>query len=540
MGSVVRILTCGIVAFLMISPDLFGVSHTLAQTKASGPAPQYGGTYRRPLGNNPSTLDPAILSDTDGITVAQQIFDGLVQYDGSLNIIPAIAHDWKASRDGLNWTFSLRKGVKFHHGRNLVAEDVIYSFTRTLDPRLNSKAAEIFAKVKGARDFAEGRAKTVAGFRAVDDYTLEITLTESSGPLVAALAIGYAKIVPREVVEAAGADFGRRPVGTGPFKLVEWKRDSVIQLEANRDYYAGRPFLERLEYHIFPGQKFDQMYESFRKQELEDSPIPTPELETARKERGLQFVSRSILGVRFFGIDTTKEPLANRLVRQAFNYAIDRELLVQEIYKGRYKSGHTFLPPGTFGYDPKYNPYPFDPERARTLLTKAGFPGGKGLPLIQMWSNPRSAIVEREHELIRRQLAEVGIRVEFQYNTNWPEFRARAEEGKFPIFRWGWVADVPEPDIFLHSLFHSKGRTNLTRYQNPRVDRALDRARIEQDNLKRLELYREAERLVMEDSPVIPLNYYSYERVFQPYVRSIEVSALGDPYVPIRKIWLAK
>lgn len=526
--------------FLLNFSALLLVPHAWVQTKAPSPTPQYGGTYRRPLGNSPSTLDPAIISDNDGVTVAQQIFDGLVQYDSSLNIIPAIARDWKGSRDGLSWTFYLQRGVKFHNGRELVADDVIYSFTRTLDPKLKSKAAEIFARVKGAREFADGRAKAVSGFRAVDDYTLEINLTEASGPFVAALAVGYAKIVPREVVEALGVEFGRRPVGTGPFKLVDWKPNSVIQLEGNQNYFGGRPFLDRLEYHIFAGQQVDRMYESFQRKELEDSQVPTRELEGAREGKGFQFVSRSVLGIRFFGFDTGKDPLSNRMLRQAFNFAIDRDALVREVYKGRYKSGHTFLPPGTYGYDPKYNPYPFDPERARALLAKAGFPGGKGLPVFQMWSNPRSAIVEREHEVIRRQLAEVGIRVEFLYNENWPEFRGQAEAGKFPIFRWGWVANFPEPDNFLYSMFHSKGRTNLTRYQSPRVDQILDRARVEQDNPKRLELYREAERLVMDDSPVIPLNYYSYERVFQPYVRSIEVSALGDPYIPIRKIWLAK
>ena len=524
---------------LISSPALFVVPNGWAQTKSQGPAPQQGGTYRRPLGNNPTTLDPAVISDVYGITVAQQIFDGLVQYDGNLNIIPAIAHDWKGSRDGLTWTFYLRKGVKFHNGRELVADDVVYSFTRIVDPQLKSKLAEVFGKVKGAREFTEGRAKVVSGLRALDSHTVQIELVEASGPFVASLAIGYAKIVPREVVQASGAEFGRRPVGTGPFKLVEWKRDSIV-LAGNPDYYAGRPFLDRLEYQVFTGQQVDRMYESFQKQELEDSPVPTPELDAVRDGKRFQFVRRPILGVRFFGFDTTKEPLSNRMLRQAFNFALDRNALVQDVYKGRYKAGHSFLPPGTYGYDPQYNPYPYDPERARALLAKAGFPGGKGLPVFQVWSNPRTELVEREHETMRRQLAEVGIRVEFRYNTDWPSFNREAYEGKLPVFRYGWVADLPEPENFLYRLFHSQSRSNLTRYNNSRVDRLLDQARIEQDSLKRVSIYRDAERLIMEDAPVIPLSYYSYERVFQPYVRSVEVSALGDPYIPLHKIWLAK
>jgi ABC-type transport system substrate-binding protein len=328
-------------------------------------------------------------------------------------------------------------------------------------------------------------------------------------------------------------------VGTGPFRLVEWKQDSII-LAGNPDYYAGRPFLHRLEFQVFAGQKVDRMYESFRKQELEDSPVPTPQLDAAREGKNFQFVSRPILGVRFFGFDTAKEPFSNRALRQVFNLALDRNAIVQEVYKGRYKAGHSFLPPGTYGYDPQYHPYPYDPERARALLTKAGYPGGKGLPVFQIWSNPRTELVEQEHEAMRRQWAEIGVRVEFRYNTDWPSFNRDAYDGKFSIFRYGWVADLPEPENFLYRLFHSQSRSNLTRYVNSRVDRILDQARIEQDSLKRVSLYRDVERLILDDAPVIPLSYYSYERVFQPYVRSVEVSALGDPYIPLRKIWLAK
>lgn len=511
-----------------------------AQGREQSSTPKRGGTYRRPLANTPSTLDPHLITDTYGFTVAQQIFDGLVQYDGGLTITPAIAQSWKGSRDGLSWTFYLRKGVKFHNGREVVADDVVYSFTRILDPRTKSKAAEIFMKIKGAKEFVEGQEKTVEGLRALDRYTVQIQLVEASAPFVASLAIGYAKIVPREVVEELGPAFGTRPVGTGPFKFVRWKKDDEIILEANQDYYGGRPFLDRLEYKIYAGHQTDEMFASFEHGGLEDTFIPTAYWGRAQETKRYRFVQRPILGVRFFGFNTASSPLSSRLVRQAFNYAIDKEALVRDILQGRFAAGKSFLPPGTYGYDPQYRPYTFDPQHGRNLLAKAGYPGGKGLPVFQIWSSVKSADIEREHEAIKKYLADVGIRVEFQYNTNWPTFNSQVYEGKFPIFRYGWVADVPEPENFLYRLFHSQSPNNLTRYHNERVDRLLDRARAEQDYLKRVALYREAEKLIMEDSPVIPLNYYSYDRLFQPYVQSIEVSALGDPYIPMRKIWLAK
>ncbi len=528
-----------ILALLFLVQPLF-LSAVWAQEKRQATAPKHGGTYRRPLVNNPSTLDPHLIADTYGFTVAQQIFDGLVQYDGSLTIIPAIAQSWKATRDGLSWTFFLRRGVKFHNGREVTSDDVVYSFTRILDPKTKSKAAEVFLKIKGAKEFVEGRAKLVHGLRAVDRYTVQIELVEASAPFVASLAIGYAKVVPREVVEELGPAFGVRPVGTGPFKFVRWKNEEEIVLEANRDYYAGRPFLDKLEYRVYPGAPWDKIFASFQNGGLEDTVIPASELERVQDGGRYQFVRRPILGVRFLGFNTMQGPLANRLVRQAFSQAIDREALVRDVQRNRYKPGYGFLPPGTYGYDPQFRPHPFDSQHARALLVKAGYPGGKGLPVFQLWSSVKPPDVEREHEAIKKYLADIGIQIELQYNTNWPNFNSQLYEGKYPIFRYGWVADVPEPDNFLYRLFHSQSRNNMTRYQNPQVDRFLDRARVEQVYLKRLELYREAEKLIMEDSPIIPLNYYSYERLFQPYVHSIEVSALGDPYIPMRKIWLSK
>lgn len=496
--------------------------------------------YRRPLANNPSTLDPAVITDTYGHTVATQIFDGLVQYDGSLSIVPAIAQSWKASRDGLTWDFALRPGVKFHHGREVVADDVVYSFTRILDPRTKSKAAEIFLKIKGAREFAEGNAKTVEGLRAVNRRTVQIELVEASAPFVASLAIGYAKIVPKEIVQKLGAAFGSQPIGTGAFQFVSWKKDEEIVLKANAEYFAGPAFLDRLEYKIFSGHRTEEMFSRFEDGELEDTFVPTAYWSQTPGPQKYRFVQRSMLGVRFLALNNSHPPLDNPLVRRAFNYAIDQETLVREVLRGRLMAGKGILPPGTYGYDPKYSPYPYDPQKAKALLAKAGYPGGKGLPVFQIWSSVKSAAVEEEHAAIKRYLDEVGIRVEFQYITNWPSFNQQAHEGKYSVFRYGWVADVPEPENFLYRLFHSASPNNLTRYRNQQVDRALSRARAEQNYLKRIELYRQAEHQIMEDSPIVPLNYYSYERLFQPYVQSVEVSALGDPYIPMRKIWLSK
>ena len=230
--------------------------------------------YRRPLGHDPKTLDPARVSDVYSLSISQQIFDGLVQYDNALTIVPALAEFWRASRDGLVWTFTIRRGAKFHHGREVTAEDVVYSFARILDPKTRSGAAELFLNVKGARDFRDGRAKSVAGLVALDRRTVQVTLDEGITPFVAVAAVGHAKIVPRDLVETLGEAFGAHPVGTGPFKFVRWERGKEVVLGANKDYFDGAPRLARLVFRIFAGEQRDAMHEEFQKGNLEDSPVP--------------------------------------------------------------------------------------------------------------------------------------------------------------------------------------------------------------------------------------------------------------------------
>lgn len=501
-------------------------------------APADAQTYRRPLGNEPSTLDPARINDIYGRSIAQQIFDGLVQFDQTLAIAPALAQFWKSSRDGLTWTFTLRKGVHFHHGRELTADDVVYSFTRILDPKLKSGAADLFLDILGAQEFREGRAKTVAGLVALDRYTVQVSLKEAQRPFVQLLAVGQAKIVPRDLAEPRGDAFAIQPVGTGPFKLSHWERGKEIALTANRDYYDGPPKLSRIVYRIFPGDAFDAMYGEFRRGGLEDTPIPSQDYRSIVSAKTYVYVKRPIFSVRFYGLNTRVKPLDDRRVRQALIHAIDRDGLIDEIFFGRYTPAHGILPPGTLGFNPALSGYAFDPAKARELLARAGYPDGRGLPPLTLWSSVKPDTVVQEHERIKRYLAAVGVRVDVQYLTDWSAFSRRLTEGTSPIFLYAWFADVPDPENFLPRLFHSKSSRNFFGYTNATVDGLFARAGGESDPQRRVDLYRRAEKLILDDAPVIPSLHYTYERLFQPYVRSVEVNGLGDSYIPFRKIWL--
>src|SRR5438128_872310 len=401
----------GVVPFLLV------VALVAALPFGAGAADEgvKGRIHGRPRGDEPATLDPARISDIYSRSVSQQIFDGLVQFDHTLAIAPALAQFWKASRDGLTWTFMLRKGVQFHHGREVTAEDVVYSFTRILDPRTRSGAADLFSAIRGAREFREGRAPAVAGLTAVDRHTVQVVLSDAPLPFVSVLAVGDAKIVPKEVVERDPEGFGQKPIGTGPFRFVRWDRGKEITLAANPGYFDGQP-----------------------------------------------------------------------------------------------------------------------------RLARAGYPEGRGLPPIAIWSSVKREEIVRELDEIRRNLAAVGVSVDVHYLTDWPAFSRQLDEGRLPMFLYGWYADVPDPDNFLFKLFHSKSPRNFFGYANPTVDDLLVQARAERDVLRRVDLYRRAEQAILDDAPLMPVLHHTYERLFQPYVRAVEVNGLGDPYIPLRRIRLER
>lgn len=525
---------------LTVLASAFSVEWPAAHAQGQGARHAVEEIYRRPLAQDPATLDPARISDIYSRSVAQQIFDGLVEFDRTLTIMPALAQFWRASRDGLTWTFTLRKGVKFHHGRELTADDVVYSFTRILDPRIKSGAADLFMSIKGARDFRERRATSVAGLSALDRYTVRVVLEDARVPFVSVLAVGHAKIVPKDVVEREGEAFGAHPIGTGPFKFVRWDRGKGITLEANRDYWGGAPRLSRLVYRVFAGDNVEAMYREFVKGRLEDAPIPDRDYMAALSSRKYVHVKRPMLSVRFYGLNSRVRPFQDRRVRQAFVHAVNRERIVKNIFLGRYALARGVLPPGTQGFNPQLTSLAYDPALARQLLARAGFPEGRGLPAIEILSGARDDVWIRMNESVEKDLAAIGVRAHVKYETQWPVFSKLLEEGKFQIFLYTWYADIPDPDNFLSKLFYSSSSRNFFGYRNPVVDDLLVHAHNERDAQHRVELYRRAEQLIVDDAPFIPIFHYTYERLFQPYVRSVEVSGLGDPYIPLRKIWLER
>jgi oligopeptide transport system substrate-binding protein len=497
-----------------------------------------GGTYRRPLGNDPASLDPTRITDLYSVAVANQIFDGLVEFDAHLNVLPGLAQSWSASRDSLSWTFNLRQGTVFHNGREVIAEDVVYSLSRLLDPTVGSPRSWFLEKIKGASEFKSGASKHLEGIKAVDRYTVKIDLSEPFAPFISILGLPHTSVIPREEVERLGTGFASAPVGTGAFRFVRWERGREIILEANERYFRKRPALDRIQFVIFPGNVQGDILQAFQRGELEESPVP-PQSQRDLLEAGTYNVIRKpILSIRLLGFNLDHPPFDRREVRQAFSYAIDKIRMNQEIQGDRYTVARGILPPGMPGYNPEVQGYSYQPDKAQALLAQAGYPNGQELTPVTLVSSVKSEEVRQESQLVQRYLAAIGVQVDLKEIDDWPTFRKALALGEFQMFRYGWYADYPDPDNFLYPLFHSHSQTNYFRYRNARVDDLLDKARLETNDLRRVKLYREAEQLIMNDAPGLMLLHHVYEGLFQPYVEGIEVNALGGPYIPMRKIRL--
>jgi oligopeptide transport system substrate-binding protein len=503
------------------------------------PEAKFGGIYRRALANNPATLDPAFVSDIYSRTVVTQISKGLVQFDTHLNPIPAIAEFWEASRDGRIWTFTLRQGVQFHHGREVTAQDFVYSFTRLLSPKVLGPVTDFLRRVQGAEEFLQGKATSVQGLKAIDRYTIQIALKQPFAPSLTVLGLANAAVVPQEEVERLGEHFAQAPVGAGPFKLVRWEPGKEVVLEANVHYYEGRPFLDTIVFKI--GETFEQTFAQFLAGELDEAIIPsgkTTEVHNHPHYQQYQLLRRPTLGLLYIGFNTQVKPFDDKRVRQAFNYAVDKEAIVREITQMGSLPANGVLPPGMPGYDPDLQGYPYDPAKAKQLLAIAGYPEGKGFPIVQLWTVSKAESTKAELAAYQKYLADLGIKLDIRFVDEWTRYTAMLGRGELQMFRYAWYADFPDPDSFFFPLLHSAGQPNNLLYRNPRLDQLLEKAREETDYAERVKLYREAERIIMEDAPWITQHNHIFEYLYQPYVHGVEVSLLGDRWIPMNKIWL--
>lgn len=497
---------------------------------------EYKDFLRLRLNDDPTTLDPAFIVDVPGGALAAKIYNGLVRFDIDGRIVPDLASDWKISPDGKVYRFQLRKGVKFANGREVEAEDFVYSFTRLLDPAVNSPRNWLLDEVQGAAEFKRAKAKGVEGLRAKGQRVLEIGLVKPSNLLLNYLAMPNGAVVPREEVEKWGRSFSDHPCGTGPFELKEWKHDNQLILIQNPDYFEGSPSLKGIAYRIIP-ENLTAVVE-FEQGNLDILEVPRAEFRkyTAEEPWKNWVQSRVGLNIYYLGFNCQKPPFDDPRLRQAFNYAIDRNKIINFLLEGRAVAASGPIPPSVLSSDTRNGGYAYDPEKARKLLSECGV----RLPLKVDFLFKADREVLSIAEVIQDYLKKIGVELVL-VQREWSSFKEAVNEGDFDLFYLSWWADYPDPENFLYPTFYSKNwgpAGNRSRFEDARVDNMLQEARQVSDLEEVKGLYRKIQKRVVELAPWVFLWHKKDYVICRPRVKNFKMPVIynGDKFQKIELI----
>jgi oligopeptide transport system substrate-binding protein len=505
-----------------------------AEVDNSSPEQAYGG-FLRIATQSPESLDPIHSKNYAESEIVLQLFDGLLRFDQNLNIAPALAQDWQVSSDGRNYTFHLRKGVHFHNGREVTAEDFVYSLTRLLDPRWKSVDETHYSKILGANEYREGKARSIEGLKALDPLTLRITLEETYAPFLRILAQQPASVVPREEVERRDLEFGKRPVGTGAYRFSQWDPAGEILLSANPDYFEGRPFLQGIRIKTLSTLNAHDNFQDFLDRKLDISFVPSGQLPVVHSRADWVYVSRPILRFMYLGINLKDRMMRDVNIRKAIHYAINKSEVVGE--EPDYSITNNLIPLSLLGSNPEANPDLYNLEAARQALALSGLHHSRRLK-INLWH--ATNFQERKKLLARlaNNLQAVGMEVDLRIVPSLRELLEKIYSGQTQLFLIGEVIDFPDPDALLNRLFNSKSKGNPFAYKNVEVDRLLLEAQTTLDEHLRAQLYGKIEKQILEDHVMIPLFLAKCSFVTHKNVQGIEVNPLGFQYLPFRKVWL--
>lgn len=491
-----------------------------------------------------ASLDPAFAKNQSIMWAIHQLYNTLVQVDSNLNIIPSVAKRWSISEDKRTYTFFIRDDVFFHDdacfpggkGRKVTATDVVYSFQRILDPVTASPGTWIFNR----------KVDTLQPFIAVNDTTFQLKLINPYNPILGILSMQYCSIVPREAVMKYGTDFRRHAVGTGPFQFINWEEGQALVMKKNPRYFEtdaqGKrlPYLDGLKVTFYDSKATEFLL--FRQGKLDfindiDASFKDEVLTkrgTLRKEwqDKIQLHTHPYLNIEYFGIlvDTDNplvktSPLRYKKIRQAINYGFDREKMVLYLRNSLgIPATAGFVPTGLPSFDSTVvKGYHYDPVLARKLVREAGYEKTK-MPAVKLYTIP---IYSDIASYIARQLEEVGlnIQVDVVQKSLLLDMTSNSRAG---FFRGSWIADYPDAENYL-SVFYSKNPAppNYTRYKNPQFDALFEKALTETNDSLRYQLYRQADQLMIEDAPVVPLWYDVVVHLVQPWVRDFNPNALN-------------
>jgi len=487
--------------------------------------PAGGKTFVFAQGSDPRGLDPAYVDDGESANPIINIYDGLVRYKpGSTDIEPALATQWTSSADGLEWTFKLRQNVKFHDGTPFNADAVVYSVSRQLPPKATNDMPYA--------SFTFGPVKKV---EKVDDSTVKFTLSEPYAPFLANLAMSLAApIVSPAAVEKYGKDFIEHPVGTGPFKFVEWKKGQQIVLEANKEYWGGAPKFDKLVYKFIKEN-------AVRASELRTGSVQAmngvdPNDVKMLEEAGLKVIKNPGMNINYLAFFSNKKPFSDAKLRQAVSHAINRDNLVKFLYQGMAELPNGMLPSFVPGYDKSLAPYEYNPDKAKQILAEAGYPNGLKVTLLTYSTvrpyNPVGG--DKLAAAIQADLRKVGIDADIK-TYPWKEYKEIykpeiVKEGDMMLY--GWIGDNGDPDNFLSLLDTKeiKGSLNVAKYSNPQVDQLLVKGRSGKTLEERNAAYSELQKIAQKDAPWVYLSHSKDMAAVNKKVEGFELHPTGVVY----------
>lgn len=488
-----------------------------------------------------ATLDPAIGYDWVNWSMIKSLFSRLMDYTpGTTELVPSLAESFEVAPDGLTYTFKLRKGAKFTNGREIVADDVKYSIERAVDPKTQGPGAGFFGAIKGFDDVTGGKTTTLEGIEAPDASTVVFHLSRPDATFLHVLAVNFASVVPKEAVEAAAGDFGKKPVGSGTFILKDWTVGQSLTFERNPDYFIkDMPHIDKFTVEV--GQEPLVALLRLQKGEVDiagDGIPPAKFLEIKNSPEGAEIiVDGQQLHTGYVTLNTKVKPFDDVKVRQAVNMAINKERITR-ILNGRATPANQPLPPLMPGYDKAYTGYAFDVEKAKALLAEAGHPDGFETVLYSTNTDPQPRIAQA----IQQDLAAVGIKAEVRALAQANVIAAGGTEGEAPMIWSGgmaWIADFPDPSNFYGPILGCSGAVqggwNWSWYCNEDLDKRAVAADSMSDPAKAGERQAAWGKIftdIMADAPWVPVT--NERRVV---AKSPRMGGAGEIYVdPTRVI----
>lgn len=483
-----------------------------------------GGNFILTLGDDPPTLDPALVGDVTSALVVRQIFSGLVKLDNNLGPIPDLAESWDISPDERTYTFHLRPGIAFADGTPITADDLLWSMERATDPATGPIIAPTYMDdIAGVLEKAAGQASSLSGVKVIDDQTIEITLREPSTLFLTKLTHPPSFAIDRRAA-AGGADWFEQPNGSGPFKIDSWERRRRLELVPNERFYGEPAKLGRVTFLLgAEGANSLGLYEEGKIDYTEIGAYNLDRINDPADPLHGELRITPQMTLSYVAFNTALPPFDDPLVREAFVLLVDRVKLAEVSADNPSDMARGILPPGMPGAKPEDLPDPEDDiERARQLLADSTYGGADKLPPIIGYT--QGAGVGTLAQIAKDEL---GVEIELRAQERFGDFLTVLNSDSFNLYDFGWVADYPDPQNFLEVLFGSAGQYNFTNYADPRLDELIAQAKAERDPARRGELYRQAEKLLLDAFVVLPMSHSTDYSLVKPYVEGLVITPLG-------------